>query len=60
MTRFDLAVVTLFFDQHDMITVLGAEYLADLTHRRVIHRFLERIYITERSDPTQFTTGLLR
>ena len=52
MTGLHVAVVTLFFHQHDMKTVLRAERLADAVHRGVINRLLQGIDVTERSDPS--------
>ena len=42
-----------------MPAVLGAERLADCTYFGVVYRLFQRVYIAERSDPAQFTAGLL-
>ena len=52
MCCFYLYVVPLFLYQHDMIAVLGAEDLTDLSDRRVIRGLFQRIDIAERRDPT--------
>ena len=52
-------MVALFLHQHDMPSVLGAEWLADLADLSTIYGFFQRIYIAERRNPSQFAAGLL-
>ena len=59
MGSLDLFVVALLFDEHDVPTILGTEGFAYFAQFGVIHGFLEGIDISERCDPSQFTSGLL-
>ena len=52
-------MITFLFYEHDMETVLGAEGGTDLAEFGIINGLFERVDITERSDPSQFATGLL-